>query len=122
VIGTSVGGTAALGKIFRAAEIGPLLDLLVRRAGRYKRGVLETGLASSVRLMKDRVHLLAKLHAQSRNNPRTAHFLDAEIKALAQDIGYIQRMIPREAATTRKVRHPPKANRSMPLRSGRGGP
>jgi len=67
-------------------EIGPLLDLLVRRAGPHKEGILETGLASAVRLMKDRAQLLAKLYAQSRGNPKTAGFLRAEIAALQQNI------------------------------------
>jgi hypothetical protein len=55
--------------------------------------VLETGLASSVRLMKDRARLLAKLHEQSQGNRRTERFLKAEITALDRDIGQIQRLI-----------------------------
>ncbi len=77
-------------------EIGPVLDLLVRRAGSHKEGVLETGLASSVRLMRQRVRLLSKLFAQSRDNPRTSHFLKAEISALERDIERIRRLIPAE--------------------------
>ncbi len=76
------------------AEIGPALDLLVRRAGSNKRSVLETGLATSVRLMKTRVRLLGKLHEQSRRNPRTQRFLTAEIIALEEDIGRIRGLIP----------------------------
>ena len=75
-------------------EIGPLLELLVRRAGSLKRGVLETGLASSIRLMKDRARLLAKLSAQSERNPRTMEFLDAECAALERDIDRVRRMLP----------------------------
>src|SRR5262249_61984700 len=80
------------------AEIGPVLDLLVRRAGSHKQGVLETGLASSVRLMKDRVRLLAKLFDQSRGNPRTRRFLQDEISALEKDILRIADLIPKEVA------------------------
>ncbi len=80
----------------RLSEIGPLLDLLVRRAGSSKQGVLETGVASAVRLLKDRASLLEKLYAQSRANPKTARFLEAEITALAQEIASIKRMLPEE--------------------------
>lgn len=66
----------------------------MRRAGPHKEGVLETGLATSVRLMKDRVRLLARLYDQSRDNPKTRHFLEDEIAALAADIADIERMIP----------------------------
>jgi two-component system chemotaxis response regulator CheB len=80
----------------KLSEIGPLLDLLVRRAGPHKQGVLETGLASAVRLMKDRARLLTRLYAQSRGNPKTERFLNAEITALEEDIANIKRMLPRE--------------------------
>jgi two-component system chemotaxis response regulator CheB len=80
------------------SEIGPLLDLLVRRSHSDDRCLLETGLASSVRLMKDRARLLAKLAAQSHGNPKTARFLDAEITALEREITDIQSIIPRERA------------------------
>lgn len=76
------------------SDIGPLLDLLVRRAGSMKRGVLETGLAKSVRLMKDRLRLLASLYEQSRDNPKTSRFVKAEIAALKREIASIQRLIP----------------------------
>ena len=77
------------------SDIGPLLDLLVRRAGSQKRGVLETGLATSVRLMKDRLRLLAKLDEQSRTNPKTSRYVKAEIAALGREIASIQRLIAR---------------------------
>jgi hypothetical protein len=70
-------------------EIGPLLELLVRRAGAYKEGVLETGVASALRLMKDRATLLAKLYAQSRNNPKTSAFLASEIAALDRELALV---------------------------------
>ncbi len=76
------------------SDIGPLLDLLVRRAASMDKGVLETGLASSVRLMHDRLRLLTKLHRQSRRNPKTARFIRAEIAALRREIARMQRLLP----------------------------
>lgn len=84
------------------SEIGPLLDLLVRRAESTKKGVLETGLASSVRLMKDRLQLLGKLQKQSQRNPKTAGFINAEIAALEREIVSIQRLIPFKGGKTRR--------------------
>jgi hypothetical protein len=75
------------------SEIAPLLELLVRRAGAYKEGVLETGLASALRLMKDRAILLTKLQAQSRNNPKTSAFLASEIAALDNELALLRRLI-----------------------------
>jgi two-component system chemotaxis response regulator CheB len=97
------------------AEIGPVLDLLVRRAGSHKQGVLETGLASSVRLMKDRARLLAKLYDQSVGNPRTERFLQSEITALGHDIGRIQKLIPPRVVAKGRARP-----RRPPGRGGRG--
>jgi len=85
------------------ADIGPTLNVLVRRAGSYKKGVLETGLASAVRLMKDRTRLLGTLHAQSQRNPKTAAFLEAEIAALKRDLATIQRLIPTSATRRKKA-------------------
>jgi two-component system chemotaxis response regulator CheB len=76
------------------SEIGPLLELLARRVSSNDHSVLESGLASTVRMMKDRVQLLAKLYAQSRGNPKTERFLEAEMAALRQDMTEIQRLIP----------------------------
>jgi hypothetical protein len=90
-------------------EIGRLLELLVRRAGPLKRGVLETGLASSLRLMTDRARLLARLSAQSKRNPRTMLFLDAESSALQRDIDRVRHMRPTSRTRTRP----------LPRRSGR---
>jgi two-component system chemotaxis response regulator CheB len=78
------------------SEIGPLLELLVRRAGAYKEGVLETGLASALRLMKDRAILVTKLRAQSRNNPKTSAFLEGEIAALDHELDVLRRLITQE--------------------------
>jgi hypothetical protein len=86
------------------AEIGPALDLMVRRAGTYRRGVLETGLASAVRLLKDRARLLRRLHAQSERNPKTSRFLVAEIAALDRELKEVERLIPRPLRAPRKRR------------------
>jgi hypothetical protein len=58
-----------------------------------KKRVLETGLASSVRLMRDRLRLLTRLLGQSRRNPKTARFIKAEIAALGREIARIQKLI-----------------------------
>lgn len=75
------------------AEIGPLLELLVRRAGPYKGGILETGLASALRLMKERAALLAKLFAQSHDNPKTSTFLASEIAALNRELESVRALL-----------------------------
>jgi hypothetical protein len=56
------------------SEIGPVLDLLVRRAGSMKKGVLETGLATSVRLLKDRLRLLASWQRSRRSTAKSLSF------------------------------------------------
>ena len=63
--------------------------------------VLETGLATSVRLMKDRLRLLASLYAQSRENPKTSRFVKAEIAALNREIAAIQRLVPGDRSKAR---------------------
>src|SRR5262249_31612174 len=75
------------------SEIGPLLELLVRRAGPFKDGMLETGLASALRLMKDRAALLAKLYAESRGNAKTSAFLAGEIAALDRELESVRALI-----------------------------
>lgn len=77
------------------SDLGPLLDLLARRAGSARKGVLETGLASSIRLMRDRLGLLTRLREQSRRNVKTKRFIEAEIAALGREIVRIQKLIPR---------------------------
>ena len=74
-------------------EIGPVLELLVRRGGEHKSGDLETGLASSLRLMQLRAKLLSRLVKQSSRNPRTEKFLKSEVIALNHDIDRVRRMI-----------------------------
>jgi hypothetical protein len=81
------------------SEIGPVLDLLVRRAGSRKQGILETGLASALRLIKERVRLLDKVYEQSRRNPKTLSFLRAEMAALDRDVGRIRRMLTRRVSS-----------------------
>ena len=72
----------------KLAEIGPTLDLLARRKTK-----LETGLAVSVRTLKDRVALLVRLIAQSTRNPETHRFLSTEMIALETDLHSIQTLL-----------------------------
>jgi hypothetical protein len=68
--------------------IGLAPDLLARR-----KAVLETGLAVSVRVLKDRVALLVRLIGQSKKNPKTYEFLSTGLAALKLDLGSIQRLL-----------------------------
>jgi two-component system, chemotaxis family, protein-glutamate methylesterase/glutaminase len=77
------------------SEIGPVLELMVRRTGSHSHRVLETGLASSLRLLKDRVRLFGKVYRQSRRNSKTRAFLKAAITALDRDVARIREMLPR---------------------------
>ncbi len=63
------------------AEIGPALELLVRRAARF-----ETGLEVAVRTLRDRAALLARLTQQSSRNPGTREFLVNALASLRRDI------------------------------------
>src|SRR5215472_546196 len=72
----------------KLGEIGPTLDLLARR-----KTELETGLAVSVRTLKDRVALLVRLIAQSKRNPETHQFLSTEMIALELDVRSIQALL-----------------------------
>ena len=67
------------------AEIGPALDLLVRR-----QTALETGLSISVRMLKERMALFHRLLLQSTKNIDTTTFLKAEMAALESDLLKIQ--------------------------------
>jgi chemotaxis response regulator CheB len=69
-------------------EIGPTLELLARRETE-----LETGLAVSVRTLKDRLALLIRLMDQSKKNPRTHQFLSTEMVALKDDLRSIQALL-----------------------------
>ena len=64
-----------------ATDIGPTLDLLARRNGE-----LETGLASAVRLLKDRIALLRRLVEQSKGNEATHRYLSTELKSLCGEL------------------------------------
>jgi chemotaxis response regulator CheB len=75
------------------AEIGPTLELLARRQTE-----LETGLAVSVRMLKERLALIVRLIDQSKNNPRTRQFLSTEMTALEGDLRSIQALLDQASA------------------------
>jgi two-component system, chemotaxis family, protein-glutamate methylesterase/glutaminase len=61
----------------KATDIGLTLDLLARRnAG------LESGLATAVRVLNDRIALLVRLLEQSRGNAATHQYLSTELDSL----------------------------------------
>jgi len=72
----------------RLSDIGLALDLLARR-----KAMLETGLAVSVRTLKERVALLVRLLSQSTRNPQTYEFLSTELAALKLDLRSIQKLL-----------------------------
>lgn len=74
-------------------DIGAALDLLARR----KVG-LETGLTVSVRAMKGRVALLARLMAQSKRNPVTFQFLCVEMAALQRELSMLEALVAKALA------------------------
>ena len=55
-------------------DIGPALELLVRRTTRF-----ETGLAVAIRTLRDRATLLVRLIEQSSRNSGTREFLSNEL-------------------------------------------
>jgi chemotaxis response regulator CheB len=63
------------------ADIGPALELLVRRTAQF-----ETGLEVAVRTLRDRAALLVRLVDQSSRNPGTCEFLMNELASLKHDI------------------------------------
>lgn len=65
----------------KLAEIGPALELLVRRTAKF-----ETGLEVAIRALRDRAALLARLTEQSWRNPGTSEFLVNELASLRRDI------------------------------------
>ena len=69
-------------------DIGATLDLLARR-----KTELETGLAVSVRLVKERVAFLARLMTQSRTNLVTFQFLSMEMAALQRDLSLLEGLV-----------------------------
>jgi two-component system chemotaxis response regulator CheB len=74
------------------SEIGPALELLVRRDTEF-----ETGLAVAVRTLRKRVDLLVRLGEQSGGNPGTHEFLVKELASLRHDLqsidGLMQRVL-----------------------------
>jgi two-component system chemotaxis response regulator CheB len=62
-------------------EIGPALELLVRRTAQF-----ETGLEVALRTLGDRVALLVRLTEQSWRNPGTRSFLENELVLLRRNI------------------------------------
>ena len=79
------------------AEIGPALELLVRRTARF-----ETGLEVAVRTLRDRAALLARLRDQSRRNPGTREFLVNELGSLRRDIQSIDDFLAEAAGNSQK--------------------
>ncbi|HKA00045.1 MAG TPA: chemotaxis protein CheB [Candidatus Solibacter sp.] len=70
------------------ADIGPALELLVRRTARF-----ETGLEVAIRTLRDRVALLVRLAAQSWRNPGTRSFLENELALLRCEIHSIDNLL-----------------------------
>ena len=73
------------------SEIGPALELLVRRAAQF-----ETGLGVAVRTLRDRAALLVRLTDQSVHNRGTREFLKKELIALRRDIQSIDDLVTKE--------------------------
>ena len=89
------------------SDIGPALELLVRREAQF-----ETGLAVAVRTLQTRVALLVRLSEQSRGNPGTHEFLMKELASLRRDLGSVddlmQRVL-REESGKPALHEPPQA-------------
>jgi two-component system chemotaxis response regulator CheB len=77
------------------AEIGPALELLVRRTARF-----ETGLAVAIRTLRDRAALLVRLFEQSSRNPGTLEFLSNELASLRRDLQSIDDLVKADVAKT----------------------
>jgi two-component system chemotaxis response regulator CheB len=82
----------------KLAEIGQALDVLARR-----KTELETGLAVSSRMLKERVALLGRLLSQSKNNLGTYQFLSSEIISLERHLHSIQTLLKEAIALTEKA-------------------
>jgi len=65
----------------KLADIGPALELLVRRTAQF-----ETGLAVAIRTLRERAALLVRLINQSSRNPGTLEFLTDQLRALKRDV------------------------------------
>ena len=77
----------------KLAEIGPALELLVRRSAKF-----ETGLGVAVRTLRDRVALLVRLSIQSQRNPGTQAFLKNELASLRHDLQAIENLVAKGAS------------------------
>jgi two-component system, chemotaxis family, protein-glutamate methylesterase/glutaminase len=69
-------------------DIGLTLDLMARRNAE-----LETGLASAVRLLKDRIALLVRLVEQSKGNEATHRYLSTELKSLSGELRSVEHLL-----------------------------
>ena len=76
-------------------DIGPALELLVRRTVR-----LEPGLEVAVRTLRDRAALLVRLFEQSSRNPGTREFLSNELASLRREIQSIDDLVKADLAKT----------------------
>lgn len=72
----------------KSKDIGPALELLVRRTARF-----ETGLAVAVRMLRDRAALLVRLGEQSWRNPGTHRFLTKELASLRRNLRAIDDLV-----------------------------
>ncbi len=70
------------------ADIGPALEMLVRRTSHF-----ETGLAVAVRMLRDRSRLLVRLGKQSWRNPGTREFLKKELASLRRNLQAIDNLV-----------------------------
>lgn len=70
------------------ADIGPALELLVRRTSRF-----ETGLAVAVRMLQERSALLVRLSEQSWRNPGTREFLKNELTSLKRNLAGVEDLV-----------------------------
>ena len=83
----------------RLAEIGPALELLVRRSARF-----ETGLVVAIRALQDRAALLVRLTEQSLHNPDTHAYLMNELISLRRDIQSIDDLVSKKVILARPAR------------------
>ncbi|MBA3754149.1 MAG: hypothetical protein H0X01_08450 [Nitrospira sp.] len=74
--------------MIRQRGAGPTLHLLARRNAE-----LETGLSSSVRLLKERIALLIRLLAQSKGNEATSRYLSTELSALRGELRSVEELL-----------------------------
>lgn len=72
----------------KESDIGVTLDLMARRNAE-----LETGLASAVRLLKERISLLIRLVAQSQGNEETHRYLSTELKSLRTELRSVETLL-----------------------------